>query len=205
MDRLLLVSLILLSQLICIECFLSSLSITLKRSHNNINMNNNDNTFSPRKEYKPKQNEHRDNSNSKDKDWQSGYIFSKNNARPPGGKRRNDPWWMREEEKDNPRMLPSYRPWWLQKDSINNDDMKVAQLKEEAKRRGLDTSGLKADLVQRLNESYEKFNLTDDCYTQPVYNKSDPKTLPSCYPEIYENENEIKRLKQADHNIAPPS
>ena len=40
---------------------------------------------------------------------------------------------MRDEEKDNPRMLPSYRPWWLQKEGSNIEDMKVNQLKEEAK------------------------------------------------------------------------
>ena len=210
MNKLLLVLIILLLKLVYIECFISSsLSMKFRRTLNNINMNNNDNAFPPRKEYKPRQqnNEYKDTSNggSKEKDWQSGYIFSKNNSRPPGGKRRNDPWWMREEEKDNPRMLPSYKPWWLQKESINTDDMKVTQLKEEAIRRGLETSGLKADLIQRLNDSYKKFNLTDDCYTQPIYNKSDPKTLPPCYPDIYESANEIKRLQQADHNVAPPS
>ena len=155
-------------------------------------------------EYRDTSNNNNNNNNSeKGKEWQSGYIFTKNNSRPPGGKRRNDPWWMREEEKDNPRMLPAYRPWWLQKYDI--DDMKVNQLKDEAKRRGLDSSGLKGDLVQRLNDSYEKFNLTDDCYTEPIYNKSDPKQLPPCYPDIYENENEIQRLKQSDHSVAPPS
>ena len=101
------------------------------------------------KSWSPKQ--ENNNNNNKEQAWQSGYIFSKNNSRPPGGKRRNDPWWMREEEKDNPRMLPQYRPWWLKKD-LNFDDMKVAQLREEATLAGLDSSGLKADLIQRLNE-----------------------------------------------------
>lgn len=153
------------------------------------------------KSWSPKQ--ENNNNNNKEQAWQSGYIFSKNNSRPPGGKRRNDPWWMREEEKDNPRMLPQYRPWWLKKD-LNFDDMKVAQLREEATLAGLDSSGLKADLIQRLNESKKKFSLSDDRFTEPIYSKTPKSSLPPCYPEIYENENEIKRLKLTDQNIVPP-
>lgn len=180
--------------------------------NNNENNNRNDNNYKGNNNNRSRPNSGSSSSsggsgsnNDRDKEWQSGFIFTKNNSRPPGGKRRNDPWWMREEEKDNPRMLPFYRPWWLQKDINTIDDMKVNQLKDEAKLRGLDASGLKADLVQRLKESYDKFNLTDDCFTEPIYKKSDPKALPPCYPDIYENENEIKRLKLSDTTIAPPS
>lgn len=44
------------------------------------------------------------------REWKSGKLFT----RTPKS-RRIDPWWMRDEEKNNPRMLPLYRPWWTQK------------------------------------------------------------------------------------------
>jgi len=46
------------------------------------------------------------------KQWKSGYTLvekERNNNR----RIRNDPWWMREEEKNNPRILPEYKPAWL--------------------------------------------------------------------------------------------
>ena len=190
------------TQYIVVECFVSlpiltSTSIRLNSSKEN-------KSWSPKQqENNNNNNNNSNNNNGKEQEWQSGYIFSKNNSRPPGGKRRNDPWWMREEEKDNPRMFPQYRPWWLNNDK-NYDDMKVVQLREEATIASLDSSGLKADLIQRLNESKKKFSLSDDCYTEPIYKKSDKSSLPSCYPDIYENENEIKRLRSNDQNIVPP-
>ena len=53
--------------------------------------------------------------------WNSDYILSnRNNRRNSVGdrfaqvRRRNEPWWMRDEERNNPRILPPYEPWWRQ-------------------------------------------------------------------------------------------
>ena len=187
-------------QYIIVESFLiqskSYISTIILNSDSNSNSNSNSG-----KSWSPKQ---ENNNNRKNGEWQSGYIFSKNNSRPPGGKRRNDPWWMREEEKDNPRMLPQYKPWWFKND-LKFDDMKVAQLREEATLAGLVSSGLKADLIQRLTESKKRFSLTDEAFTEPIFKQTDKSLLPTCYPDIYEPESEIKRLRLSDAKVAPPS
>lgn len=41
--------------------------------------------------------------------WKSGYVIVNDRK---NDRLRNDPWWMREEEKNNPRMLPEYKPFW---------------------------------------------------------------------------------------------
>ena len=41
--------------------------------------------------------------------WKSGYVLVNDRK---NDRLRNDPWWMREEEKNNPRMLPEYKPFW---------------------------------------------------------------------------------------------
>ena len=41
--------------------------------------------------------------------WKSGYVIVNDRK---NDRLRNDPWWMREEEKNNPRMLPEYMPFW---------------------------------------------------------------------------------------------
>ena len=60
-------------------------------------------------------NENRDRGDrGNNREWNSGAAFSKS----PQRKRRNDPWWMREEESNNPRILPPYSPWWLSRNQI---------------------------------------------------------------------------------------
>ena len=46
--------------------------------------------------------------------WKSGYnlVNDRGNGRSNNRRLRNDPWWMQEEEKNNPRMLPEYKPTW---------------------------------------------------------------------------------------------
>ena len=118
------------------------------------------------------------------KAWQTGRIFN-NNLAP---RRRNDPWWMREEEKNNPKLLPEYKPWWLESNPTVDDSWKVNDLKAEANRRGIEgINGLKkAELIQLLLVSTQASSLTDDNFTNPSYHKSE-KTKPSCYPDIYES------------------
>ena len=128
------------------------------------------------------------------RDWKSGTALRQPRSR------RNDPWWMREEEKTNPRILPIYKPWWL--DNVLVDDTwKVADLKKEAARRGLEgeTSGLKKpELVAALRKSSMDFDLSDKGFRDPVFRKAEPSALPTCYPEIYEGgPAQIEKLRQA--------
>lgn len=52
------------------------------------------------------------------KQWKSGYTLVNDKDRSNSRRLRNDPWWMREEEKNNPRILPEYKPSWLLLQSI---------------------------------------------------------------------------------------
>ena len=116
--------------------------------------------------------------------WQTGKIFN-NNLAP---RRRNDPWWMRDEEKNNPKLLPEYKPWWLDSNQLVDESWKVNDLKAEANRRGIaEINGLKkAELIQLLLVSTQANSLTDDNFTNPSYYKSD-KVKPTCYPDVYES------------------
>lgn len=61
----------------------------------------------------------------------------------------------------------------------------VDELKVELKRRGWSTSGLKAELSQRLSECLMRFSLRDDNFRQAevVDTTSTTADLPSCFPE----------------------
>ena len=43
---------------------------------------------------------------------------------------------MREEESNNPRILPAYKPWWVSDNTVVDDTWKVADLRIEATKRG---------------------------------------------------------------------
>lgn len=124
--------------------------------------------------------------------WQSGYILSDKRKENNGGRFRNDPWWMRDEEKNNPRIRARYSPWWLQPPaSITevttfSNSWKVADLRKEAKQRGMPTDESKAELIIRLNGSASKYRLTDDNFTAPTFTSVPTTEANSCYPEVYE-------------------
>eukprot|EP00600_Ochromonadales_sp_CCMP1393_P002308 CAMPEP_0174981358 /NCGR_PEP_ID=MMETSP0004_2-20121128/15844_1 /TAXON_ID=420556 /ORGANISM="Ochromonas sp., Strain CCMP1393" /LENGTH=197 /DNA_ID=CAMNT_0016233091 /DNA_START=79 /DNA_END=672 /DNA_ORIENTATION=- len=119
-----------------------------------------------------------------DSKWKSDYIVS--NKRQNYTRRRNDPWWMRDEEKNNPRIFPPYAPKWLEKGNIVDDKWKAADLRAEAEKKGLDSKGLKADLIDRINASANKYSLSDDNFTAPEFIPVPAAELCSCFPEVYE-------------------
>lgn len=104
---------------------------------------------------------------------------------------------MRDDEKDNPKMLPAYKPWWVESNVIVNDSWKVADLKKEAERRGLDTVGkLKADLVEALVLSSRRYDISESGYTAPVFTANEAKKeLPPCYPEVYEGKDNYENIR----------
>jgi hypothetical protein len=133
-------------------------------------------------------------------------LADKRNANSNGGNRkRNDPWWMREEERNNPRIFSPYKPYWLEAGSVDGS-WKVADLREEAEKRGLDASGLKADLISRINVCVDKFSLSDDAFTVPIFVPVPDSELTRCYPEIYEGgmENVQVLIDKVNSITAPP-
>jgi hypothetical protein len=112
--------------------------------------------------------------------WQSGKIFR---DRPQ--RRRNDPWWMRDEEENNPRILPRYQPWWIGKVVDVDDSWKLPELKEEAKRRGLSAKGKKSELIAAINESSAILSMGDDGMVEGTFVDCKATNL-SCYPVNYE-------------------
>ena len=132
-----------------------------------------------------------------EKAWQTGKIFTKNNA---GNRRheRKDAWWMREEEANNPRILPKYQPRWLESCHVDKT-WKLADLKTEAMKRGLKTSGKKDELVARINAHAPSMNvnmLSDKYFKGPSYFDFHQENKPSCYPDMYETPEEIVRLRE---------
>jgi hypothetical protein len=98
-------------------------------------------------------------------------------------------WWMSDSEDKNPRVLPPYQPWWLDKNSIVDDSWTAVELREECARRGLDTAGLKVDLIDRINLSYRQYSLSDENFCDPIIidNVADGSVY-ACFPEVYEKE-----------------
>lgn len=135
------------------------------------------------------------------RDWKSGSTFRQPRSR------RNDPWWMREEEKTNPRILPIYKPWWLDNVLVNNS-WKVADLRKEAARRGMeqDISKMKkAELIELLSKSSMEYDLSDRGFRAPVFQKFQQSELPPCYPEVYEGgAANVEKLRAMSLNAAAP-
>ena len=103
-----------------------------ERPNNNNNYNSNKNDGAPKR-----------------KVWNNA-----RNTRPQRRNRNNDPWWMRDEESNNPRILPKYKPWWFDLNLQNVDDSwKVPDLKIEAERRCIEgyKSMKKAELIAALS------------------------------------------------------
>eukprot|EP01039_Chlorochromonas_danica_P006094 gene6094-6711_t len=127
--------------------------------------------------------------------WKTGYVFIERKQRHT--MRRHDPWWMLDSELTNPRILPVHRPWWRERNEEVDGNWKVAELRLEAVRRGLSSHGLKKDLVERINESYQRYRLGDDNFTaahfheEEVHSGGEAGTRAAarkrCFPEHYED------------------
>lgn len=125
--------------------------------------------------------------------WKSGKVFGQNGERR---RRNNDPWWMREEEKNNPRIISQYKPWWMDRNPLVDRTWKVAELREEATRRNLDTSGSKSELIDKLVASSRMYDLSDSNFRVPTFVSSEEKAPSKCYPEHYEGTTEnIEKLR----------
>lgn len=135
--------------------------------------------------------------------WQSGRVFQKRGGQRNGGRRRNDPWWMRDEERNNPRILPQYKPWWLENIMVDSS-WKISDLRKEAMRRA-DVNGnvasaagagghneeeinamKKAELVDLLVGLTEQYSLANDGFTSIEFIDSTGGKKPPCYPQVYE-------------------
>jgi len=121
-------------------------------------------------------------------------------------RRSQDPWWMREEEKNNPRVLPVYKPWWAEDPVEVTDKWSVVDLKSECKRRSLlfPRSVKKGDLLEMLKDSNKKTTLTDEGFLIPIYKVSLPESEISCYPNCYEGEAGIEELKTKVMGVQVP-
>ena len=126
--------------------------------------------------------------------WESGKVFTEGRRR---SRERSLPWWMSDEERNHPRILPHYKPWWLEHNCEVNDSWKVADLRLEAERRGLSTSGLKKDLIERINISFQQYSISDENFTTPniIPASADDYVYP-CYPQAYEAELYKQNLSQ---------
>ncbi|CAM9548476.1 unnamed protein product [Ascophyllum nodosum] len=64
----------------------------------------------------------------------------------------------------------------------------------------LPTTGLKAELAERLAEGLVRFSLSDDNFqhAEVVDTTSNDSELPNCFPQVYENlsENELEQLRR---------
>jgi hypothetical protein len=97
------------------------------------------------------------------------------------------PWWLREDEARNPDVLPSYSVWWTDRNFPVDNSWSIRTLIIEAKRRGVDTTGNKEDLIFRINNAHFLHSLADDNFVAPVIvDDSANLTAVACYPEVYE-------------------
>lgn len=123
--------------------------------------------------------------------WKSGDTLVKTqpDARRRNNIRRNDPWWMRDEEKNNPRILPAYRPWWTNEHREVDSNWQLPELKEVARARGIKVDGSKDDLVRSLKDLENRFDLHDRNFRAPVFVPfaDEGATAALCYPAAYEN------------------
>jgi len=147
-----------------------------------------------------------------EREWRSGEVFSQ---RPR--QRKNDPWWMREDEMNNPRILPPYQPWWLEAtparpDAENpasgnilvNNSWKLIDLKAEAQRRGLRPETKKELLIAQLLESSRLHDLSDAGFVtvRVIRSSSISSSLP-CFPEAYETPENFASLKLEVSQLNP--
>jgi hypothetical protein len=137
--------------------------------------------------YTPKQ---RESSNRPEdslrQSWKTGETLVRTQPNKARNSRRNDPWWMRDDESNNPAILPSYRPWWAIKYQPVEIGMKLNELRDIARGRGFSTEGSKNDLLQGLQQQEHLYSLLDSNFRAPEFSDTILSVSESCYPESYE-------------------
>ena len=106
--------------------------------------------------------------------------------KPKPTMRRNDPWWMRDNEKNNPRILPEYRPWWVYSYECVGKSWTLSKLQQTAKYRGVCSDGSKKELLARLRNTESANDLHDRNFYAPSYMDAPLDRLDGCYPEVYD-------------------
>ena len=116
---------------------------------------------------------------------------------------------MSDEERNNPRILPVYKPWWLSSNVLVDSSWKVDDLRKEAIRRmnengkvgavagrgGYNKKDIKemgkAELIDFLVSLTRAHELSSNGYTTIVFDESQEtnwseRPQPPCYPQVYE-------------------
>ncbi len=109
---------------------------------------------------------------------------------------REVPWWMAEKEKNNPKILPLYRPWWLKKSVFLSDNVSDAQLMTECSRRGI-ANRTREDMLCSVAAWNKRCTLSDKGYVTPTFEKENISAIPTCYPEAYESPDVLIKIR--DH------
>jgi hypothetical protein len=118
------------------------------------------------------------------KTWESGKIFTED-GKAKKKSNSNIAWWMNRDEDNNPLLLPKYYPWWAEKNYLVDSSWKLNQLQEEAKRRGVPSDRKKQQLIDSINDTARKYDLSDEKFVAPTFKKPVIDSLPRCYPEVY--------------------
>jgi SAP domain len=125
--------------------------------------------------------------------WESGRQLLDNRGSGPRRSTGGVPWHLQEIQDEGMDLLGEYKPWW--RSNLNPEaaiakmrTLKVDELKAELTARGLPTSGLKAELLARLEEALRRYTLSDDgLLAAQVLPGLPDEQLPACFPAVYED------------------
>jgi hypothetical protein len=120
------------------------------------------------------------------KTWKTGDTLVNTQSSNRAKQFRRDPWWMREDEKNNPRILSSYRPWWACEYKGVDSSWSIDDLRETARARGSSAEGTRPELLTRLQALERLYDLSDKNFRPPQFTAASG-SIASCYPEVYDN------------------
>ncbi|CAN0262146.1 unnamed protein product [Ectocarpus sp. 12 AP-2014] len=112
------------------------------------------------------------------------------------------PWYIKEVQDKGLDTQGEFSRWWQSNldpkaNAASVKGMKVAELKAQLARMDLPTTGLKADLAERLSAAYLRCSLSDDNFqhAQVTDVSANDEDLPNCFPEVYEKATEAELEK----------